>query len=282
MVELRNLKFTYSKRRQLFSDLNLEMSPGHIYGLLGKNGAGKTTLFKIISGLCFATGGKISTFGFNPAMRKPEMLEKIYFLGEELFSPRFRIKTFVKAFSPFYSKFDEKQFYNLLEEMEFDQFDNSIDKCSLGQKKKVLLAFALATNTELLLMDEPTNGLDIPSKAIFRKIMANSITDDRIIIISTHQVRDLHSLLDSVIVLDNGKIILNSTVDEITRKLKFALIANENGDRENIIYSEENIGGLYVVMPNNDNVETKIDLELLFNATISNPKISEMFNNLIP
>jgi len=279
MIVLSNLKFSYSKKKELFSDLNLKMTPGHIYGLLGKNGAGKTTLFKIISGLCFAKEGKISTFGFNPSKRDAKMLEKIYFLAEELYSPRVKIKTFVNAYSPFYPKFNEKQFYELLQEMEFDQFDSFIDKCSLGQKKKVLLAFALATNTELLLMDEPTNGLDIPSKAIFRRIMAKCVTDDKLIIISTHQVRDLHSLLDTVIIVDNGKIILNQTVDEITNRLKFSLISEESSDNGNIIYSEENMGGTYAITPNTNNHETKIDLELLFNASIANKKISEMFNN---
>jgi len=276
MIDIKDLKFSYSKRKELFSDLNLEMSPGHIYGLLGKNGAGKTTLFKIISGLCFANSGKISTFGYNPTVRNAKMLEKIYFLGEELFSPRVKIKTFIQSYAPFYPKFNEKQFYELLEEMEFDQFDNLIDKCSLGQKKKVLLAFALAVNTELLLMDEPTNGLDIPSKANFRKIMAKCVTDDRIIIISTHQVRDLHSLLDTVIILEKGKIILNNSVDEITKKLKFSLIQNEDISKENILYSEENIGGIYAVTENLENSETKIDLELLFNATIANSQISKL------
>jgi len=278
MIELKNLKFGYSKRKLLFSDLNLEMSPGHIYGLLGKNGAGKTTLFKIISGLCFAKEGNVSTFGFNPCKREAKMLEKIYFLAEELYSPKLKIETFVNAYSPFYPKFNEKQFYELLKEMEFDQFDNLIDKCSLGQKKKVHLAFALATNTELLLMDEPTNGLDIPSKAIFRKIMSKSANDDKIIIISTHQVRDLHSLLDTVIIADNGKIILNQSIDEITKKLKFSLFQTEFLENEEIIYSEESIGGTYAILQNTDNQETKVDLELLFNAAIANKKLSEMFN----
>ena len=188
MIRINNLKFSYHKNRDLFSDLHLELSKGHIYGLLGKNGAGKTTLLKLMTGLCFPIQGEVKVFGTDSFLRTTKMLEKIYFLPEEIYSPSLKISNYLSANSVFYPNFDNKLFYDLLEELEFDQFNDLISKLSLGQKKKVAIAFAIAAKTDILIMDEPTNGLDIPSKSIFRKIIARIATEDRIILISTHQV----------------------------------------------------------------------------------------------
>ncbi len=279
MIRINNLKFSYHKNRDLFSDLHLELSKGHIYGLLGKNGAGKTTLLKLMTGLCFPIQGEVKVFGTDSFLRTTKMLEKIYFLPEEIYSPSLKISNYLSANSVFYPNFDNKLFYDLLEELEFDQFNDLISKLSLGQKKKVAIAFAIAAKTDILIMDEPTNGLDIPSKSIFRKIIARIATEDRIILISTHQVRDLHSLLDSVIILDGGSIILNETVDGIMKKLKFGIVSPDNVSNEKILYSENNIGGLVAVCENTYNEDTNLDLELLFNATMLNKSlIYNMFN----
>lgn len=279
MIRINNLKFSYHKNRDLFSDLHLELSKGHIYGLLGKNGAGKTTLLKLMTGLCFPIQGEVKVFGTDSFLRTTKMLEKIYFLPEEIYSPSLKISNYLSANSVFYPNFDNKLFYDLLEELEFDQFNDLISKLSLGQKKKVAIAFAIAAKTDILIMDEPTNGLDIPSKSIFRKIIARIATEDRIILISTHQVRDLHSLLDSVIILDGGSIILNETVDGIMKKLKFGIVSPDNVSNEKILYSENNIGGLVAVFENTYNEDTNLDLELLFNATMLNKSlIYNMFN----
>lgn len=279
MIRINNLKFSYHKNRDLFSDLHLELSKGHIYGLLGKNGAGKTTLLKLMTGLCFPIQGEVKVFGTDSFLRTTKILEKIYFLPEEIYSPSLKISNYLSANSVFYPNFDNKLFYDLLEELEFDQFNDLISKLSLGQKKKVAIAFAIAAKTDILIMDEPTNGLDIPSKSIFRKIIARIATEDRIILISTHQVRDLHSLLDSVIILDGGSIILNETVDGIMKKLKFGIVSPDNVSNEKILYSENNIGGLVAVCENTYNEDTNLDLELLFNATMLNKSlIYNMFN----
>ena len=278
MIELKEISFGYKKNKILFTDLNLELSSGHIYGLLGKNGAGKTTLLKIISGLLFAKNGEITTLGFNPASRKVEMLQDIYLLAEEMYIPPLTIKDFVKVYAPFYPKFDRKQFDNYLQEFEVEAQETKLQKLSHGQKKKVLICFGLAANTKILLMDEPTNGLDIPSKSIFRKIMASAIDETRLVVISTHQVRDLHSLIDTVVILDNGTVLLNHSVEQVTDKLIFKTL-EENPNDETILYMEDNIRGSLVVAENKHQQESKLDIELLFNATIANKeKIKEIFN----
>jgi ABC-2 type transport system ATP-binding protein len=256
----------------------LELSRGHIYGLLGKNGAGKTTLLKLISGLRFISNGSASVLNENPALRKPEMLQEIAFLPEELYTPSLKVKEFVKAYAPFYPNFNYDQLQEHLNVFEVSDQNERIDRMSFGQKKKVMSAFTLACNTKILIMDEPTNALDIPSKAIFRKLMAPIPTEDRIVIISTHQVRDLHSLIDAVIILDSGKIILNESAETITKKLAFEVIEDTENDAL-ILYEEDNVRGKVVVRENTAQKETKMDIELLFNAVMLNKeKIQHIFN----
>ena len=278
MIQLTNINFGYSKKRLLFENLTLELSRGHIYGLLGKNGAGKTTLLKLISGLRFISNGSAVVLNENPALRKPKMLQEISFLPEELYTPALKIKDFVKAYAPFYPNFNHPQFQEYLNIFEIPNQNEKIDKMSFGQKKKVMIAFSLACNTKILIMDEPTNALDIPSKAIFRKIMASVATEDRIVIISTHQVRDLHSLIDAIIILDSGKVILNESTETITEKLAFEVIENTESDTH-ILYEEDNVRGKVVVRENIQQKETKLDIELLFNAVMLNKeKIQHIFN----
>lgn len=278
MIQLQNINFSYSKDRMLFNNLNLSLEGGHVYGLLGKNGAGKTTLLKIMSGLRFIQSGNVTTLGENAALRKAEMMKDIYFLQEEVFVPALRIRNFVKCYAPFYENFDKEQFEEYLHLFEIESQEDKLTALSHGQRKKVIISFALATNTKILLMDEPTNGLDIPSKAAFRKIMSMAANDERLILISTHQVRDLHSLIDAVVILDNGHILLNAMAEEITDKLCFKIL-DENGTDEPILYREDNIRGDIVVTENIHHIETNLDIELLFNAVMMNKnRINELFN----
>ena len=100
--------------------------------------------------------------------------------------------------------------------------DIHLGELSMGQKKKAFMCFALATNTSLLVMDEPSNGLDIPSKSQFRKVIASGMTDEKSVIISTHQVRDIDSLLDHVVIIDGTLVLLNASVKTICDKVYFA------------------------------------------------------------
>lgn len=278
MILLQNINFSYSKDRMLFNNLNLSLEGGHVYGLFGKNGAGKTTLLKIMSGLRFIQSGNVTTLGENAALRKAEMMKDIYFLQEEVFVPALSIRNFVKCYAPFYENFDKEQFEEYLHLFEIESQEDKLTALSHGQRKKVIISFALATNTKILLMDEPTNGLDIPSKAAFRKIMSMAANNERLILISTHQVRDLHSLIDAVVILDNGHILLNAMAEEITDKLCFKIL-DENGTDEPILYREDNIRGDIVVTENIHHIETNLDIELLFNAVMMNKnRINELFN----
>lgn len=275
MIKINNLNFGYSKGKLLFKNMSMQLSAGHIYGLLGKNGAGKSSLLKNLAGLVYAESGTMDVLGYNPAKRQPSLLQQVCFIPEEFYLPSIKIDAFVKANAAFYPNFDHPYFTALLAEFDIPVAQKLINM-SYGQKKKVIIAFGLATQAKLVIMDEPTNGLDIPSKAQFRKIMASAMTDDRCIIISTHQVRDLDNLIDTVIMLDESSVALKASVEEITNKLCFKRVKELD---ETVIYSEPSLAGYNAVMPNYHNEDSKLDIELLFNAVLAEKnKLKPIFN----
>lgn len=277
MIQINNLSFNYGKRKEVFRNLNLTLSAGNVYGLLGKNGAGKSSLLRNIAGLLFPTAGTCKVNGYTAQDRLPSFLQELYFLPEEFHTPPVKIREFVDTYAPFYPNFSRKQFAEYLQEFQLSD-NEKFTELSLGQKKKALIGFALSTNTKVLLMDEPTNGLDIPSKSQFRKIIASVATNERIIIISTHQVRDLDSLIDPIIVLDNSEVLLHANTEEISEKLCFKNVSTVS-NHESVLYSEHSVRGFSVVSQNIDNEQSKTDLELLFNATMTNPeKIKAIFS----
>ena len=278
MIHLEQISFGYSQQHLLFSNLSLSLSPGRIYGLLGRNGAGKSSLLRNIAGLLYPNQGRIEVIGYVPKHRQPSFLQKIFFIPEEIYLPAVPISQYVATRAPFYPAFDKAQFRYFLTELDVS-FDQRIENLSFGQRKKVLIAFALACNTQVLIMDEPTNGLDIPSKSQFRKLVASVLQDDRVILISTHQVRDLDHLIDSVIVLEDSEILLHEQLDHISERLRFATLSSAEDDHR-VLYAEPALQGYTVVMENSEREESKVDLERLFSAAMTNPdRLRELFHH---
>lgn len=273
MISINNLGFSYGKKQTpLFHNLDCELQAGSIAGLLGKNGAGKTTLIKLMIGLLFPTNGDVRIMGQDPSQRDPSMLENIYFLPEEFYIPGISINNYIKANAGFYPRFDSDLLKRLVSAFELPE-TKSLQKLSYGQKKKFLISFALSTKCRLLVLDEPTNGLDIPSKSIFRKVLAGSLDEDQLVIISTHQVRDVENLIDRLLMLENGKFIIQKDLLDISSKLNFTTASSPTG--ENILYSEMVPGGYRVITPST-NGSSSVDIELLFNAISSgNEKMKE-------
>jgi len=278
MIELKSMNFAYSKKKKIFDDLTLTIEEGHIYGLLGKNGAGKTTLLKLMTGLLFPQSGLTTAFGIDTKKRHVNMLEEIYFLPEEIWLPDVNVAGYLKMYANSYPRFSHELFQRCLKEFEIDPIDK-FKRMSLGQRKKVAISFALATQCKILIMDEPTNGLDIPSKGQFRKLSAELIGDDRCIILSTHQVRDLESLIDTVIILDDSHILMNNTIDQICKRIVFKTLGSLD-NQPDVIYSEFTPKGYLAVTPNMDGSDSKVDLEILFNMTTQNANLmKQMFNH---
>ncbi len=278
MIKIDNLNFGYKKNTQLFSNLSLHLQKGKVYGLLGKNGSGKTTLLKQTTGLLHPQSGTITIDSIQAKNRSAELLSKYYMLPEEFDTPSLSIKQFIDINAPFYTDFSIEQFNNNIEAFDIPQ-SNKLSKMSYGQKKKVMISFALATNTAVMFADEPTNGLDIPSKSIFRKLMINAINEERTFVISTHQVKDIDGIFDALVVLENGKIIFNSDIEAINNKLCFT--QTDNDTDENILYAEKQLGGYQSIVKNTNNQQSHINTELLFNALISEKgkQITELFND---
>ena len=267
MITLKELSFSYSRKREVLDRINLEVGSGHICGLLGKNGEGKTTLLNLLSGQIFPDQGSCLVLEEIPSERNARFLQQIFLLPEEISMPEVTAIEYIKMYAPFYPTFRDDICKACVESFEINLSDR-LSKMSQGQRKKVAITLALAAHTPLLLMDEPTNGLDIPSKATFRRLVASLIDDNQTVIISTHQVRDLESLIDTVLILDQRQILLNKTLNEIGEKLYFGPLLPE----EKALYSEPTPQGTIGVTARDGKEETAVSLELLFNAAITYPK----------
>lgn len=264
MISVTDLAFNYPGRgKNVFKELNLQIENGVICGLLGKNGMGKSTLLYLICGLLEAKKGNIVIDGLEAKDRMPELLSEIFLVTEEFEMPAMKMSEYVKANSCFYPKFSEELMQKCLKEFEMEG-DPMLNKLSMGQKKKIYMSFALATGTRYLIMDEPTNGLDIPSKSQFRKVVASAMTEDRTMIISTHQVHDVDTLLDHVVILDHSQVLMNKSVAEICNEYVFEYRMPD--DMEDAIYAEPTLQGNAVMAPRGEKEETTLNLELLFNA----------------
>ena len=267
MITLKELSFSYSRKKEVLDRINLEVGSGHICGLLGKNGEGKTTLLNLLSGQIFPDQGSCLVLEEIPSERNARFLQQIFLLPEEISMPEVTAIEYIKMYAAFYPTFRDDICKACVESFEINLSDR-LSKMSQGQRKKVAITLALAAHTPLLLMDEPTNGLDIPSKATFRRLVASLRDDNQTVIISTHQVRDLESLIDTVLILDQRQILLNKTLNEIGEKLYFGPLLPE----EKALYSEPTPQGTIGVTAREDKEETAVSLELLFNAAITYPK----------
>ena len=307
MIKIENLKFSYGSK-SIFEGVSTELKPGMIYGLLGQNGVGKTTLLKLLAGLlkpqegsctieipqsgAAQQGGTQRQYGAErqdgaamqcgaaqparliPHRRRPDFLEKVFYLPEDVVAPGVKIETYVKNTCSFYPNLSYEKFARIADEFKVET-DCKFNKLSFGQQKKAFIAMALSMGTEVLLLDEPSNGLDIPSKIALRKSIAENITEEQTVIISTHQVKDLESIIDPIIILDHKGVLLNRSVEEISEKLHFSLSANECKEA---LYSQQQFNGFLTIKENLNGEETKPDLEALFNCCLSNKeRIKELF-----
>jgi len=272
MIEIDNLSFAYKRSKPaVIQNFSLNLERGKVYGLLGKNGVGKSTLLYLMTGLLTPRSGRVLFEETDVRKRLPVTMQDIFLVPEEFELPPVSLVSFIELNSPFYPKFSKEDMMRYLHYFEMDM-DLNLKTLSMGQKKKVFMSFALASNTSVLLMDEPTNGLDIPGKSQFRKFIASGMSEDKIIIISTHQVRDVDRILDHVLIMDNSRVLLN----ESTVNIQKCLLFKETDDVSllaNAIYSLPSVQGHSLMLRNLKDEESDINLELLFNATLSQPKL---------
>lgn len=261
MIEINDLGFSYGQNPVL-KNISMKLEEGKIYGLLGENGVGKTTLLTLLCGLKKPQKGSIDIDGYNPYDRKPSFLADQYYLSDEVAAVNMKAIDYARNYGKFWEKFDMGKFLEIMKVFENDP-EQKMNRMSCGQLKKTWISFALACNTRYIFMDEPTNGLDIPSKAQFRKAVTKYTSEDSTLVISTHQVRDLENIIDPIIILDRQDVLLNATVEEISEKLYFDY---SNEKIEGALYSEMTPGGCVQVLVNTGSEESKVNIEALFNT----------------
>lgn len=269
MLQVNQLSFSYGRNTPpVVENFSMHLEEGKIYGLLGKNGVGKSTLLYLLMGMLRPSQGTVLFEGVDVGRHRPSVLENMFILSEEFVLPNVKFSTFVKRNRVFYPRFSDELLSSLLNEFGLPA-DFNLSELSMGQKKKVYVSFALAANTRLLLMDEPSNGLDIPSKVEFRRVVSKSMSDERTIVISTHQVRDVESLLDHILIMDHRELMLDASVAELCSKLLF----KEQGLNESLegsIYYQPSVSGNSALYPNTDGEESNLNIEVLFNAALAN------------
>ncbi len=273
MIDIKNMSFRYPGRnRDTIENLSLDIPAGAVYGLLGRNGVGKSTLLYLIAGLLTPDHGNVFLDGTDTRRRLPETLQSIMMVPEELTLPPITLKKFVAINAPLYPRFSYDDLQRHLSTFEIDpEMPYKLTSLSMGQRKKVFMSFALACNTPLVMMDEPTNGLDIPGKMAFRRFVAANMTDERTIIISTHQVRDVETLLDHVLIISPERVLLNASTARIASRLAF-VHTTDSAVASRALYAQPAVGGISAVLPNDGSYDTEINLESLFELTTQQPE----------
>lgn len=272
MLTIKNLGFAYTKKNPIIEDFSMKLEEGTVCGLLGKNGAGKTTLLYLICGLLKPNTGTVEFNGYTPFERKIDFLDDIFLVPEEFNLPNVTLDDYIKVNAPFYPKFSKEQLEHYLDIFELTP-DLHLGRLSMGQKKKAFISFAMACNTSLLILDEPTNGLDITAKRNFRKAVTECMSDDKCILISTHQVYDVDKIVDHVIITDRKGVMLNASMNEIMSKIRFSFTTDRRRASEALI-SLEVPGGFNIAEPLEDLMqETEVNLETLFELIQSGTRL---------
>ena len=264
MVRFDAVAFGYGKR-PLFEGLSFVAEAGSTVGLLGLNGAGKTSLLKLAAGALFPAAGRVEVFGRDIGSRSAAALADVCFVPEDPWAPPVSAETWAKRFGVFRPAMDRALFFSLLEEFTVDRAEN-VGKLSYGQRKKFAVAAALSSGARAVLLDEPTNGLDIPSKAQFRRALALAASEERAIVVSTHQARDLESLLDPIVIIHEGRMLFTLSANTISDRFSVARLDSLEG--RPVVHAERDALGWTALLAEGGG---GADLETIFSAAIAEP-----------
>ena len=261
MITFNNLCYRYPKGPKALSDITAAISPG-IHLLLGENGTGKTTLLHIIAGLLYPTAGSVEVDGMSPRLRQPALLKQIFFLGDDMTLPGGTALAFAHTAAKAYAGFDAGLLADYLARFGLTGRER-LDRLSLGNRRKSLIAVALALRTQVLLLDEPANGLDIGSKETLGRMLAEAAGDDRTIIVSTHVTHDFHNIFDGVIALRRNRLQLAATLTDILSAVAFTAGMIPPVEA---IFTHQSAGLFRSITAAGADTETDIDYNLLYMA----------------
>ena len=268
MIKLTNLEAGYKQKNPVLSAISTQIEAGNIYGLLGSNGVGKTTLLHTIAGVLEPLAGEVDVMGHTPSAHTRQFFEQIYYITDEVELPAMSLEGYIGTYAKFRPGFSREQMQDYLQRMNFT-FGVRLNKLSLGNRKKFVIAYALACNTPLLLMDEPTNGLDIESKRQLRSILASLDMSNRAIIISTHQIADLEQMLSHILIIKDKQLIISTSLDNAAQRLAFGRV----GEFSETLF----VDGLRVIAQNNGEY-SNLDLEMLYLAVLESAEVRAIIN----
>lgn len=265
MIEFHNLTYRYPKSTFCaLSDVDASIGAG-IHLLLGENGAGKTTLLHIIAGLLIPESGSLSLDGEAPCLRQPSLLQRIFFMPDTMVLPCKSVVGLEKIHAPLFPKFDGGLFRSNLQAFGLTGNETFAD-LSLGNRRKSVIAYALALNVDVLLLDEPANGLDITAKQVLQQMLASQISESQTLILSTHTVGDFEFLYDGLIMLSKGKLLLASSTWNISSSLQFTSSVVPPVEP---LFMEQRLGLFRAISPANHAADGHVDFTLLYNALLS-------------
>lgn len=270
MLKIENVSYSYHKGTIAVDDASAEIGAG-IYLLLGENGAGKTTLLHLMSGLLFPQSGKCLFDGTDTAKRTPATTSHIFFMPDDFTCPFPSIVELARRHGLFYPTFNYEMMYANLEDFGLTGKEK-LRSLSLGMRRKSYMAYALALGVDCLLLDEPTNGMDIDSKKVLRKIMSRCVGDDQSVVISTHNVHDLYSMFDNIIVMRHGRLRVAMPIGEVLERIAFV---SSPSPVEGCIYQEPDMGRFKAIVPNEHHIDTDMDYPLFYSAIMA--PVGDMF-----
>lgn len=264
MLEIKDVTYGYGSTEPVIKRVSAQVAEGRIYGLFGLNGSGKTTLLKIMSGLLFPKEGTVSCEGKAVRDRKVETLQNIAFMPSELSFKKESLERFVSLNSVFYPMFSRSVFDDCIREFGLDAGTADLDMLSLGQKHKFMLSFILSLGTKFILLDEPMNGMDVPSRSMFRRLLMRHLREDQSLVASTHVMTDVSDIITDVMVLGNDGGLFCASLAGLSEKYAFGISTSPDG----ALYSERCAEGYRVLVKNGQGTDSEIPLDILFNAII--------------
>ncbi len=264
MINLEHLTYSYNKGTDAVNDATGKVTPG-IWLLLGENGAGKTTLLKLMAGVLRPRTGVCRLDGEETALHAPSVMRRLFFLPDELEVPAQTVRALAAADGIFYPNFSQETLDSNLEAFGLNGKEE-ITRTSLGTRRKLLAAYALALGVDMLLLDEPANGLDIDSKKTLRRLMAGCVESEQTVIVSTHNISDLRELYDGLMLMHGGRLTVCLTADQILSRLSCVRSATAVPDA---LYSERSAGVVSSIVRADGSENGGIDYTLLYSAVMS-------------
>lgn len=212
ILECSGLSKQYTSGCYALNNLNLSLERGQIIGLLGPNGSGKTTFIKLINDLLTPTSGQILIDGKLPGVDTKAMIS--YLPERTHLDQTMKIKDLIKYFADFYEDFRAERAFTMLKDLNIDQ-NARLKNLSKGTKEKVQLILVMSRDAKLYILDEPIGGVDPTARDYILHTILNNYNEEATILLSTHLIHDIESILDQVIFIRQGQLVLNASVDEI-------------------------------------------------------------------